>query len=125
MISECKMIRNSPKIQDGCVHLGGRLYRPVKQVLFLKSEHNYTHIYFQDGEHHIVAYTLKKLSIRLEEYGFWRCHKSYLINLRYARFWPNEGFSKIRGFDPLPISRRRMIELPTVMARQKALMVSK
>src|SRR5690606_27897309 len=96
MISEFKMIRNSPKIQDGYVHVGGRLYRPVKQVLYLKSEHNYTHIYLQDGEHHIVAYTVKKLSIRLQEYGFWRCHKSYLINLLYARFWPNEGYLKIR-----------------------------
>ncbi len=97
------------------VHLGGRLTRPVSQLLFLQSEVNYTHIHFKNGEHHIVATTLKELEKRLEAHGFWRCNKSNLVNLSAVKILKNDGLVKIRNFDPIRISRRRKTELPRIL----------
>lgn len=97
------------------VHLGGRLNKPVSQVLFLQSEVNYTHIHLKNGEHHIVATTLKELEKRLGSYGFWRCNKSNLVNLAAVKILKNDGVVKIRNFEPIRISRRRKMELPQVL----------
>ncbi len=97
------------------VHLGGRLTKPVSQLLFLQSEVNYTHIHLKNGEHHIVATTLKELEKRLESFGFWRCNKSNLVNLSAVKISRNDGVVKIRNFEPIRISRRRKMELPRIL----------
>ena len=34
------------------------------------------------GEEYACALTLEELSARLERYGFFRCHRSYLVNMQ-------------------------------------------
>lgn len=34
------------------------------------------------GEEYACALTLEELSVRLERYGFFRCHRSYLVNMQ-------------------------------------------
>ena len=93
------------------VHLGGRIFMPASQVLFLQSEVNYTHIHFKNGEHAIVATTLKELEKRLSNYGFWRINKSVMVNLAQAKIQKVEGIVKLRNFQPMKISRRRKAQI--------------
>jgi two-component system LytT family response regulator len=97
------------------IHLGGRISRPASQVLFLRSDVNYTHIHLKNGEHHIVATTLKELERRLCPFGFWRCNKSNLVNLSAVKILKNDGVVKIRDFEPIRISRRKKTELPRIL----------
>ncbi|UBM58831.1 LytTR family transcriptional regulator [Marinilongibacter aquaticus] len=101
---------------ENLVHLGGRLERPVNQILFLRSEINYTHIFMRNGDHYVVATTLKKLEERLADHGFWRINKSELINLTAARIMRNEGTVKFRNHKPMKISRRKKQKLDDVLS---------
>ena len=103
------------------VHLGGRIRKPANQVLLLRSEVNYTHIHMRDGEHYLVATTLKTLEERLEGLGFWRFNKSEMVNLSAAKILKNEGMVKVRNHDPMKISRRKMQKMESILFSQKRL----
>ncbi|MGR3809986.1 LytR/AlgR family response regulator transcription factor [Jiulongibacter sp. NS-SX5] len=97
------------------VHLGGRIRKPANQVLLLRSDVNYTHIHMKNGEHYVVATTLKALEERLEKHGFWRLNKSEMVNLSAAKILKNEGLVKVRNHEPMKISRRKRQKMNTIL----------
>ncbi len=79
-----------------------------KNIIFFKADVNYTVAYYNDGKKEIFVKTLKDIEQKFNQYGFYRIHKSFLVNLEYI----NE---KLTGFDlelqndyKISISRRRM-----------------
>ena len=81
----------------------------LDDILYVKSEINYCQIYLKSSSQPILrAQTLKSVSELLEAYGFWRCNKSYLVNLKYAKVRAQESTLKLPGHLPLPISRRKL-----------------
>ena len=47
------------------------------------------------GEEYACALTLEELSVRLERYGFFRCHRSYLVNMQKVQEvvrWTRNGW---------------------------------
>lgn len=57
----------------------------IPDIIYLKSENNYTRIYMKDNEELFSSKSLKKFETILTPAGFFRCHNSYLINLSQVR----------------------------------------
>ena len=65
--------------------LEGALYPEVHDILRLEAQGSYTFVYFMDGRRLMVSGNLKVFEDMLLPHGFFRSHKSHLINLQYVR----------------------------------------
>jgi two-component system, LytTR family, response regulator len=75
------------------------------EILYLKSESNYTYIFFSDGRKILLSKTLKHLIACLPDSIFLRTHQSYVVNKTYVnKFQPSGLLLKDDSF--IPISRR-------------------
>jgi len=81
----------------------------VTDIMYCESSDNYTTFYLLNGKKILVSNTLKEYDEMLSEYGFFRAHKSYLINLIYIdRFEKAEGGSIVLVNDvKLPVASRK------------------
>ncbi len=61
--------------------LGGYNIIEVSEIMYCKSESNYTRFNFTDGKNLLVSKTLKEFETILLENNFFRIHRSYIINL--------------------------------------------
>jgi two-component system LytT family response regulator len=53
----------------------------TKDIVLCRADGNYTEFYFTDGNKKIVSRNLKFFESLLQDHGFLRVHKSYLVNL--------------------------------------------
>lgn len=53
----------------------------INTILYGKADDNYTQLFLADGRKKLVSKTLKYFETLLEENGFVRIHKSYLVNV--------------------------------------------
>ncbi len=53
-------------------------------VIYLKAESNYSEVFFADGSVMTLSKTLKRLESLLQPFGFFRPHKSFLINPQHV-----------------------------------------
>ncbi len=73
------------------------------------------------GENYDCAMTLTELEERLQHYGFFRCHRSYIVNLQKVReiiTWTKNSYSLrlSTGKDAVvPLSRSKLQELKTLL----------
>lgn len=81
----------------------------LHEIIYLKGEVNYTRFILDKGEKLMTSKTLKEYENLLTNYGFYRIHQSYLINLRYVKeYLKGEGGEVIMtNGDQLDVSRRR------------------
>ena len=81
----------------------------LKEIVYLKGEVNYTRFILKTGEKLMTSKTLKEYENLLTNYGFYRIHQSYLINLRYVKeYIKGEGGEVVMiNNDQLDVSRRR------------------
>ena len=80
---------------------------PVRldDIVYISAEDKYTMIYTRVGR--ITDRTsLAELEEMLREYGFFRIHRKYIVNMRYHREI-SKGRLILSGGEELPISRRR------------------
>ena len=56
----------------------------IKDILYCKADDNYTEIYLENGHKKLVSKTLKYFDDILNENGFARIHKSYLVNVSFV-----------------------------------------
>lgn len=57
----------------------------VKKVLYCQASNNYTRFIMEDGKQILSSYTLKHYDETLSGQGFFRAHKSFLVNLAHVR----------------------------------------
>lgn len=87
--------------QDGALQL------IIKDIIRLEGERNYSFIYLKDGKKKLVTKTLTDLEELLNDKGFFRCHKSHLINFTHIKSY-QKSFSVLLSEDTeIPIARRR------------------
>ena len=82
----------------------------VENILYCKSENNYTIFFLKGGGGKImVSKTLKEYDEILSDYNFLRVHQSYLINLaEVKRYVKGEGgYVILSNDDSVDVSRRR------------------
>lgn len=81
----------------------------IQDIVRCESDSNYTHFYLVNGEHFLVSKTLKEYEDMLENQGFFRIHKSSLINLKHLKKYKKGEGGTVTMIDgsQLEVSRRR------------------
>lgn len=103
--------------------LVGKTSVSAESVVYMKADSNYSDVYLEDGQILTLSKTLKELESMFEPYGFFRTHKSFLINPRHVvsssvyEPKPNVLLSNNHCVD---ISRRRKSDFLQVRKKIKA-----
>ena len=83
-------------------------FSEVHKIIRCQGEGNYTHIYFENGNHMLVAKTLVEFEDLLQEFGFARTHKTHLVNLKHVKSYiKTKNSVKLSNNEHIPVSRRR------------------
>lgn len=69
---------------DSQIRLVGKTNVIPKNIIFLKAEANYSQVYMTNGQKFILSKTLKQMEVIFAPFGFYRPHKSFLINLSHV-----------------------------------------
>jgi len=91
----------------------------VKEIVYIESDGRYSTLFLESGENVIVSFTLKHYQEMLIDYGFFRVHKSYLINLNHIRrFEKAEGGHVILTNDAkVPVASRKRDQLMEMFSK--------
>jgi two-component system, LytTR family, response regulator len=82
----------------------------VDKIMYLEADSNYTIIHFSGFEKLVATRSLGDFEKILDESGFFRIHKSYIINLNFLHAYSSfEGnFAELHDGTKLSISRRKL-----------------
>ena len=83
----------------------------LHEIIYLKSEGNYTLIHSANGEKLIVSRTLRVIAEKIDDQSFVRINNSHVINLSFIVSCKKEGRRLIISFDDdltFDVSRRRI-----------------
>lgn len=86
----------------------------LKEVMYLRADNSYTEIFFEDGKSITASRTLKNFEQPLEnEPEFFRCHKSYIVNLQFVSEWIKSegGYLLLKNKVTIPVSPDKTQEL--------------
>lgn len=99
----------------------GSLFVELKDILYLKAEGSYANIFFKDGNKVIVSKNLKDYEDQLTmEEGFFRTHRSFLVNTDYIKQISSDGSEATMINDAvINISRERKQELAIYLKQKK------
>ena len=91
----------------------GVTFVPVRDILYCKSDDNYTRFYLDSGLQHLVLKPLREIQELLEGRNFLRIHRQYLINInRIKKFVKGEGRFLVMDNDQnIPVSRSQQDQL--------------
>jgi two-component system LytT family response regulator len=109
---------NTPKTFPDKIALpyqNGVAFVSLTEILYCESDDNYTKFYLPDGQSYLVTKPLKEVQELLEERGFLRIHRQYLINLDHIKkFVKGEGsYVIMTNGQSIPVSRlhkERLVE---------------
>ncbi len=88
----------------------GELIMKVGLISRIEGDRNYSIIHLSSGKKELVSKTLSDIEMMLDGKGFFRIHKSHLINKLYIRRTTNNDHIELVSGTQLPISRRRKTE---------------
>lgn len=91
----------------------GRLIKP-SEILYVEASDNYCRLFLASREEIVVCRTLRSYEEELNPEIFFRCHKSYLVNIGYIKEYmmKNHAFSIVlHDSTILQVARRRVVEL--------------
>ena len=98
------------------VKSGSKVLVPIDQIRFIEAKDDYSCIY-TESDRFLSTISLQKLEDRLVEHGFFRIHRSYIVNLEYVADVEviSAGILQltIQGFEDkhISVSRRRVVAL--------------
>ncbi len=87
----------------------GTIRLPLKQITFIEGERNYSYIHLSTGLRELSSKNLAFFEDILLDKGFFRCHRSYLVN-RYPIETIKGDHFVLKGGMEVPISRRKKAE---------------
>lgn len=88
-------------------------------IIYCKSDSNYTNIILDSGRKLLVSKTLKDIEQSLQEFNFFRVHKSYLINPAHiSKYIRSHGGSLIMSNgDEVTVSKAKKEEVMMLFSR--------
>ncbi len=98
--------------------VGGHKKIFPNEILYLKGSHNYSQVFLTNGKTLLVSTTLKTLESRFKNLGFFRTHKSSLINLGFVKSYIQDlygGEIELTNNQLIIVSRRRNRMLKTIL----------
>ncbi len=95
----------------------GYEFLKIENIVRCESDRNYTQVIKHDGKVLVSSYTLKEFDNLLTEMGFFRIHKSHLINLNHiVRFSKKDGNVVVTTDNAtVPVSRNKKDEFLNVI----------
>lgn len=90
----------------------GTLRLPLKQITHIEGERNYSYIHLSKGSRELSSKNLAYFEDILTDKGFFRSHRSYLVNRYHINAIKNDHFVLKHGLE-IPISRRKRTEADT------------
>jgi len=91
----------------------------VEHIIRCQGWQKYTKIYLTNGDCIVSSYNLGVYKDILNTYGFFRIHKSHLINNLHIRTYKKEGFVLMSDGSKVPVSRRKKDEFIDTFIRKK------
>jgi DNA-binding LytR/AlgR family response regulator len=80
----------------------------INNVVLIKGEINYCIFYLNGGKEKVVAHTIKFFENHLENHGFLRTHRAYMINPNHIKNYnPTEESLLMSNGQKASISRRK------------------
>ncbi|MEE9438292.1 MAG: LytTR family DNA-binding domain-containing protein [Saprospiraceae bacterium] len=81
----------------------------IRDIIYCKAEDTYSFVYLENGKRLFVSKSLKGLSELLAKHNFYRCHKSYLVNLEKISTYSKTdgGFLSLKDGIQIPLSRSK------------------
>ncbi len=106
---------NTPKALSRIVVTSGKrkiIVRP-SEIIFIKAESNYSHIMMENFTRYLTCQRLLYYEKHLSTLGFFRCHKSYLVNLGFIIEIDNhkEASVTMLNGEKIPVARRKLVQL--------------
>jgi two-component system LytT family response regulator len=89
------------KTHDGVLRLS------LKEISHIQGERNYSYIYLKGDKKKLVTKTLIELEDLLDSKGFYRSHRSYIVNAAYITDASAGFFVQVSDTLKIPISRRK------------------
>lgn len=114
------LLQNNHKIEKIALPtLSGLNMIKIKDIVHCESDNNYTNFHLKNGKKLLVSRTLKEFDEILSPEGFYRTHKSHLVNISYiAEYIKGEGgIVKLENGDHIEVSRRRKEGLIQALSR--------
>lgn len=87
----------------------GLIFLRTKDILYCRGDGAYTYFYLQDGQRITTSKNLKFYEEALKGQPFYRCHKSYLVNLNAIQTYVRGegGYAVMPNGDQVLISKRK------------------
>ncbi len=82
----------------------------IKDILYCRSDKNYTEIFLLNKSKLLISKTLKEFEHLLADYGFFRAHQSYLVNMKFVNRFAKIGLGGSAVLDndvKIPVSSRK------------------
>lgn len=94
-------------------------YIIIHDILYCESDSSYTKFYLSDQTSVMVSRTLKEFEDILTGYGFYRPHKSFLINLRHIKAFEKSdgGYVILSDKSMVPVSDKKKEEFFRIMEK--------
>jgi len=106
----------TPKI---AIPLAGKtLFVYPKDILYCKSDGNYTTIYFKDSTKEMLSKKIKEVEEIINNGTFFRVHNSYVVNINYIKeFVKSDGqYLVLENGKTIPVSRSKKIALLQILS---------
>ncbi|HNW50059.1 MAG TPA: LytTR family DNA-binding domain-containing protein [Prolixibacteraceae bacterium] len=89
----------------------------ISDIVYCRSDNTYTTFYLNDREKILISRPMKEYEEMLSEYGFFRPHQSFLVNMQYvSRLDKTDGgFLILKDHTEIPVSIRRKSRLIQVL----------
>lgn len=104
------------------IHIGGRQHVRPDKIKLLAADVNYTTIYFLDGTKTLVSTTMGTIESRLPKEDFVRINRRTVVNRSAVSHYfirPNYDEVKLQDASFLKVSRRRRMEMRSLLVTQK------
>jgi len=92
------------KTQDGDLRLA------LNDIIHIEGERNYSYIYLSQGKKKLVTKTLIELEDLLDSKGFYRVHRSHIVNAAHIAVASKGFIVQLSDNTQVPISRRKKKE---------------
>lgn len=85
----------------------GELFLTLKDIVYIEGDRNYSNIHLINSRKELVSKTLSNLEELLDDKGFFRCHKSFLVNKFHIKNETKSFEILLTNNITIPISRRK------------------
>jgi len=96
---------------------GKTIFILPEEILYCKSDGNYTEIYFKNRKREVLSKKLKDIEAIINNTLFCRVHNSYVVNINYIKeFVKSDGtYLVLEDNTNIPVSRAKKIVLQSLL----------